>query len=239
VGRASPTCRPRRPLYARWVTELPTHLRGAPMGEARVSRAELAEHQRVRVISSAIPVFAKRGYQGTTVDDLLASGKVGVGNFYSLFEGKEDCFLATYDWVLADARARIAAAAGPAEGWGESAVLGLHEAITLIMAEQQSAHILLTEAQPAGGKAALRYESLLETLTTWMGEGRAVRPEAASLPPRFEQTAVAGLAFYLQQCLLGGGSRDVEELFDEVSTLLLEPLLGATELRRLCATALG
>jgi AcrR family transcriptional regulator len=203
------------------------------MGETRVSRAELAEHQRERVILKAIPVFAKRGYQGTTVDDLLASGKVGVGNFYSLFKGKEDCFLATYDWVLADARVQIAAATDPAESWGETAVLGLNAALSLILADQHSARIVLTEAQPAGGKAALRYEALLDDVKAWLQEGRRGRPEAASMPPRFEQTAVAGLAFYLQQCLLDGGVRNLEELFAEISTLILEPFLGAAELRRL------
>ncbi len=67
------------------------------MAAEQVSREVLAEHQRARVLKLVTPIFAKRGYQGTSVDDLLAAGKVGVSNFYSLFEGKEDCFLETFE----------------------------------------------------------------------------------------------------------------------------------------------
>ena len=91
-------------MYARLVARLPPHLKGFRRRQRRVSRAELAAHQRDRVLESRDPVFARRGYQATTVDDLLAAGKVGVGNFYSLFEGKEDCFLAPFDWLSASPR---------------------------------------------------------------------------------------------------------------------------------------
>jgi AcrR family transcriptional regulator len=229
----------RKPLYARHVTELPAHFRGEPMGEATISRAELAGHQRERVIAKATPVFARRGYQGTTVDHLLASGKIGVGNFYSLFEGKEDCFLATYDSILDRARTRIAGATAAADGWAQAAVLGLHEALALILADPLAARIVLTEAQAAGEKGTLRYEALLDSLTAWMREGRRGRPEAASLPPSFEQAAVAGLAFYLQQFLLEGASPELEDLFDEASALMLAPILGAEELHRLSAAVLA
>jgi AcrR family transcriptional regulator len=203
------------------------------MGETKVSREELARHQRERVIVKAIPIFAKRGYQGITVDGLLASGKVGVGNFYSLFEGKEDCFLAAFDWVLTRARTRLIEATAAAEDWAETAVLGLHEVLAMIVEDRQASRILLTEAQAAGTEATRRYDALLDHATNWMREGRRGRPEAASLPPRFEQAAVAGLAFYLQQCLLEGGPRDTEELFAEIAPTFLGPVLGAAELRRL------
>jgi AcrR family transcriptional regulator len=224
-------------LYPQFVTELPSHLGGAAMGEETISREVLAEHQRERVIAKATPVFARRGYQGTTVDHLLASGKVGVGNFYSLFEGKEECFLATYDSILARASARIEAATGSAKDWAERAVLGLHQGLALVLEDPLSARIVLTEAQAAGDKATVRYEALLDGVTTWLEEGRHGYPESESLPSRFEQTAVAGLAFYMQQYLLEGGSRDLDELFREVSTLILAPILGAAELRRLSSTA--
>ena len=84
--------------------ELPTHLRSPRTGEGRISRDVLADHQRERVLAEATAVFAKRGYQGTSVDALLAAGKVGVTNFYSLFEGKEDCFLAALGRIVADSR---------------------------------------------------------------------------------------------------------------------------------------
>src|SRR5262249_3273768 len=151
---------------------LPAHLGGSAAGQEQLSREVLARHQRDRVLANVIPVFAKRGYQETTVDDLLAAGKVGVGNFYSLFDGKEDCFLAAFDWILAGVRARVEAAYRDAASWAEGAVLGLRELIAAICAEPVAARIVLVEAQAAGPAATERYEGLLDEASALLRSGR-------------------------------------------------------------------
>jgi AcrR family transcriptional regulator len=215
------------------VAELPEHLRGAPTGTARVSRAVLQSHQRARVIALVTPVFAKRGYQGTTVDDLLAAGKVGVGNFYELFESKEDCFLAALDHVVADGRERVAAAARRGDDWAESAYLGLGALIELVLAERFAARLALVEAQSAGEAALARHDALLAEAVARLGEGRIRHPGAADLLPSFERTAVSGLAFYLQHCLLDPGEHTASGLLAETSALVLEPIVGPAEIARL------
>jgi AcrR family transcriptional regulator len=212
------------------MVELPEHLRGEPLGQEKVSREVLANHQRERVIASAIPVFAKRGYQATTVDDLLASGKVGVGNFYSLFEGKEACFLAAYDRIVDDALARIASAVADLTDWDERAYGGLAATLDLLCAEPLAARLALVEAQCAGREATSRYDALLDRTVTWLRAGRDLHPAAAGLPPSFEQATVSGLAFYLQYCLLEARRLSPGELLDETAGLLLEPVLGAARL---------
>jgi len=222
-------------MYAGSMAQLPAHLQGASPGEGRLSREVLARHQRERVLGAVIPVFARRGYRETTVDDLLAAGKVGVGNFYTLFEGKEDCFLAAFDWVLGGARARMEAAYRGAEDWAEGAVLGLRELIVAICAEPVSARIVLVEAQAAGPAATARYEGLLDEATKLLRSGRRRGAVLADLPPHFESTAVAGLAYYLQQCLLGSRAPEPGALLAEVAPLVLGPILGSAELDRLLA----
>jgi AcrR family transcriptional regulator len=213
--------------------ELPEHLRGAPTGRGRVSQEILEEHQRDRVINAAIPVFAKRGYQSTTVDNLLAAGRIGVGNFYSLFEGKEACFLATFDAIVDSARDRVLAAAAEGHGWSEKAVLGLHELLAVVLDNRYAARVVLIEGQAAGPMATRRYESLLDSATDWLRKGRTGSAEGEALPATFERSAIAGLAYYLQQCLFAGSLPGADELFAEVSSVLLAPVMGAAELRRL------
>jgi AcrR family transcriptional regulator len=220
--------------------ELPEHLQSAPMGQGRVSREVLSEHQRERVLVSATDVFAKRGYQGTTVDDLLAAGKVGVGNFYSLFEGKEDCFLAAYDRIVTDTRARIAAATEAAPDWAAEAYLGLRALLEALLEAPLAARLALVEAQSAGATAIARYNGELDAAVEWLRAGRAEYPRAEGLPAGFEQSAVAGLAFYLQQCLLDSRPHSLEELLAETSASLLEPIVGPqslAEMRRGLAAA--
>jgi AcrR family transcriptional regulator len=222
--------------YPLAVPELPQHFKRAPVGSDQVSKDVLAQHQRERVLTLVTDLFAKRGYQGTTVDDLLEAGKVGVENFYTLFEGKEDCFLSTYETILDRARRRVLLAAAGGS-WDERAVRGLREALAFAVEEPRAARIVLIEAQAAGAEATRRYEELLDAITAWLVEGRRAHPGAGSLPDNFERASVAGLAYYLQQCLLGGGPDDLEGLFAEVSSMVLGPLLGTPELRRLCGAA--
>jgi len=84
-----------------------------PVGRTKLPREVMKSHRRERVLDAATEVFAKRGYPATTVDRIVAAGKVGVGSFYAHFDGKEDCFLAVYDRIVADARERISAAIPP------------------------------------------------------------------------------------------------------------------------------
>jgi AcrR family transcriptional regulator len=210
------------------MARLPEHLKGNSAGEERVPRAVLVHHQRERVLSNVMPVFARRGYQETTVDDLLAAGKVGVGNFYSLFEGKEDCFLAGFAWYLDALRARVESACAGAGTWGEGAVLGIREFVDAFCAEPVAAQIILVEAQASGAEGTRRYEALLDEVAAQLRSGRR---RGSGLPGHFEATSVAGLAYYLQQCLLGPEMPEPQVLLGEIAPLVLEPIIGAAELR--------
>lgn len=204
--------------------ELPTHLRGAPMGETPISREIVAEHQRERVLAKVIPIFAKRGYPDTTVDDLLSTGKVGAGNFYSLFEGKEECFLAAFELIVGKGRRSMAEAAGAGEGWAEQTYLGLRSLITSILDAPLEGRLAVLEAQSAGPTAVERYDSLIDEAIAWLG--RARESGGADLPSSHEQATVLGIAFYLQQCVLHPSEHAPDVLLEEISTLLLEPVIG-------------
>lgn len=209
------------------------------MASTSVPREVRAEHQRERVLALATEVFAKRGYEGTTIDGLLAAGGVGVSNFYSLFKGKEECFLAVLDRAEVNARARIEEAVAPSDDWGERAYRGLGAAFGFLADEPHAVRVLLLEAQSAGPAGIAHYNRLLDAGVDWLRSGRGQSGNGNALPPGFEQAAISGLAFYLQQCLLGSIRRTPAELLAEAAELLLEPLLGARELRRLAEMPLA
>lgn len=222
-------------LYPRPVAQLPKYLSNDALGTRAVPREVMEAHQRGRVLKLVTPVFAKRGYPGTTVDDLLAAGKVGVTNFYALFEGKEDCFLACFDRVVQNARERIAEAATSASEWSEVTYLGLREVVDQMLAEPLEARLVLIEAQSAGSTALARYNDLLDGAVDWLSRGRDRYLPARDLPGGFEQASVSGLAFYLQQCLLDSRRHSTEKLTSEVAGLILEPIVGEERLREMTA----
>jgi TetR/AcrR family transcriptional regulator len=202
------------------------------VGRERLSREALSEHQRERVLIAATGVFAKRGYQETTIDNIVAAAKASVGSFYQLFEGKEDCFLGVYERIVAKARGRIAAAVLEAEGWSEEAFVGLRTLLEIFAGEPLDARIVLIEVQTAGPAATAHYNELMDAAIAWLRGGRERHPAAAELPETFEQAAVAGLAFFLQQRLLAAEPQSVEALLADTAQMILEPIIGTAEFER-------
>ena len=50
------------------------------------------ERRRRRIASAALALFATRGYNATSVEEVVAAAKVSKSAFYEFFTSKEDCF---------------------------------------------------------------------------------------------------------------------------------------------------
>lgn len=217
------------------MASLPEHLRPQPAGRRQLPRQVMEAHQRDRVLDAATGVFAKRGYRSTTVDHIVAAARIGVGSFYSLFDGKEDCFLQAYDRILAQGRERIAAAIPAEAPWPEQACAALRSLLDLIAAEHFQARFVLVEAQTAGPAAEARYQATIGQLAASMRGGRSLGSAPARLPATFEEVTLAGLAWLLHQRLVAAEFEGIAGLFPELAQILLEPYLGEAGAARVIA----
>jgi AcrR family transcriptional regulator len=196
-----------------------------PVGRERLSKEDLAEHQRDRVLAVAAGVFADRGYHATTVDDLVAAARIGVGGFYALFGGKEGCFAQLYDATLADARRRVAEAAAGSRSWPERICAGLRECLEAIAAEPARARVVLIEADAAGPAGRERAARTRGELMELLREGRE-SSSAEALPDFLEVAAVGGAIWLLQRQLLVGAAEEAPAMYGELGVILLEPYLA-------------
>lgn len=74
-----------------------------------------ADVQRVRIVSCAVDVFARSGYQATPVTDVASVAQVSTAYVFRLFEGKLGLFVAAVDHCYAQvAEALATGAAGSA-----------------------------------------------------------------------------------------------------------------------------
>src|SRR5215207_6161500 len=219
----SPLVRDPRPGYPFPVGPLPDHLTATAVGKRRISKDVVAEHQRLRVLTAATEVFARRGYQSATVDQIVGAARIGVGSFYVLFEGKEDCFLRLYDLIVAEAEERIAAAAAGEGRWPDRVMAALRALLELIAAEPDRARVVIVEARTAGSAGEARYEATVARLAAALREGRAAAAGDAEPQAAFEAAAVAGLAWSLHQRLAVGGPVVVEELLPQMADFLVAP----------------
>lgn len=211
------------------MASLPPHLLKGPVGRDPLSRDVVEAHQRDRILDAATGVFAKRGFPNTTIDHIVAAAKVGVGSFYALFDGKEDCFAQVFDRVVEGGRERVLAAIPPKRPWGEQAVCALRALLEAIAEEPHAARIALIEVQTAGAQSLARYEALLESLTPMLRHARKLTSVGAELPETFEDASIAGVAWLLHQRLVAGEVENIQALLPDLVGLLVEPYVGEAE----------
>lgn len=204
---------------------LPEHLLPVPVGRERLPKEVMQEHQRARVLDAAIEVFAKRGYQGTTVDHIVSAGKIGVGSFYALFGGKQECFLAAYRRIVAEGRLQIEEAIPAEAGWPDRLLVGLRVLLEMIEEQPLAARIALVEVQTAGSEALAEHTRTLDEAASLLRSGREASPFGDELPATLEFATVGGLTWFLQQ-RIAAGQTDASELLPEVLEIVVEPYLG-------------
>lgn len=212
---------------------LPPALTKEPVGAQRISPEAHAEERRRQILVLVTDVFAKRGYQGATIDHLVAGGKTSMGAFYKFFAGKEDCFVQAFDRVVQDAGERVREAVALQQDWAAQVSAGLHALLEFIAEEPFSARLVLNEAQSGGPEAVRRYNEVLSEAATVLQGGRTASAAARQLPESFEDATVSGVVWLLQIRLARGEAIDVAELHPQLAKMFLEPYLGRETLELL------
>lgn len=70
-------------------------------GRRRLTRAEQQAQTRSRLVEAAATVFARRGFQAATVEEIAEEAGYSHGAVYSNFAGKADLFLAVFEDYMA------------------------------------------------------------------------------------------------------------------------------------------
>jgi AcrR family transcriptional regulator len=69
--------------------DLPGDLGPLPGGHHRLSREQIVESQRERLLAAIADQVAAHGYRGTTITEVVKAASVSTRDFYELFKGKE------------------------------------------------------------------------------------------------------------------------------------------------------
>jgi AcrR family transcriptional regulator len=88
------------------------------MATVRSSRADYPASTRDDLVRSAVALFAKHGYAGTSLDTIAARARVTKGALYHHFRGKQDLFEAAFSAVEQKVYGRLRAILdGPENLW--------------------------------------------------------------------------------------------------------------------------
>ncbi|MEJ8277604.1 TetR/AcrR family transcriptional regulator [Pseudonocardia spirodelae] len=142
-------------------------------GRRRESRDDAVARTRAALLDAAADVFAERGYDGASVDEIARVAGVSVGSIYSRFGSKQDLFRALMSAYLDSDLGRVRAGVDVAP---EQGLLEL-EAMLLETARSRPATLLDAETWAA----AMRTPELHTALA---GHHSRVRAEATELVAR-------------------------------------------------------
>ncbi len=148
----------------------------------RPSKEEVERNRRERLYGATVAVTAEKGYAATSVKDLVAVAGMSRSAFYTYFDDKEGCFLATLEALLDGATTITANRVSGANGLLGSIEAGLIAFIELLVAQPDAARLAMVEAYAAGEAARARVDNAVELLVTLAANVLEADPQRRGMP---------------------------------------------------------
>jgi len=186
---------------------------------------DVALGQRARLLAAIAHVIGEKGYEATTVADVVRAAGVSRTTFYEHFAGKEACFLEAYRHGMEVLDAEVERAVGEAEGWRGQLRAGIRAYLGVLARDPATARTYLLEIHHAGEAAlAERTAAMRRFADRYRASGRA----AGAQEPHPESLFVlcSGTEQLCAETLRTGGDvSDLEDVFIQTAEAIL---LGAT-----------
>lgn len=172
-----------KPLYKR-----------LPHGPHRLDRSEVILHQRARIHGAMIEAVAERGYEGTSVKQVISLAGVSRRSFYEQFANKQESFLATFDLLAHQAAQQSRHVYIATDGGLEERLRAAFQALAeIVKQEHKPALLVLVEAQTAGIVGTLRLCKGIATCEQMLARSFAEAPDANLLPTPIVRGIAGGL----------------------------------------------
>jgi AcrR family transcriptional regulator len=201
-----------------------------PRGRHGLSRADVADSQRARLVAATAQVTAERGYEATTVADILAASGVGRESFYEIFSDRRDCVLAAHAALLDDLVAKCGTAYTGEGDWAERCRATLAALLDWFAADPIAGRFLLVEVAAIGPDFHARFEEGFGRFVSLIDSGLpADLPDPGPLPTTDLAVGAAISRVYVE--VAAGRSEDLPRLLPQLTYEVLVPFLGEAAAR--------
>jgi len=198
------------------------------MESPQLPRAYAVRSERERLLEAMVKTAAAKGYEATTVADVVEFAGVSPEAFDEMFESKEACFLEAYDAVfdvlVAHVTAAFEAAAG--EPWPEQIAAGLGALVGLLAMEADIARMAMVEVTAAGDDARERYRAMLTRFTPFLEQGRTYSGQGGELPADTARFAIGGATSMIFDEVRAGRGPELKRILPDLVFAVLMPYLG-------------
>lgn len=214
-------------------------------GSERSTRSNVEEIQRSRILGAMAEEVAMRGASSVTVARVIARAGVSRRLFYELFADVEDCFLATFDWAIAQAQIRATEAYIAEESWREGVRAGVGALLHFFDEQPLLAQLCVVHAAGGGPRVLERRSRVMVELCEVVDRGRSETSGKRVPGPVVAEGVVGAVLAVLYTRLLARGSgsfsgytepngaeQPLIELHGELMSLIVLPYLGAGVARK-------
>jgi AcrR family transcriptional regulator len=104
------------------------------------------ERRRQRIANAALALFATRGYNATSVEEVVAAARVSKSGFYEFFTSKEDCFRVLLEQEGGTLIHDVLAAAATGHNHHERLRLGITTFVRSCFERSSVARLLIVES---------------------------------------------------------------------------------------------
>lgn len=216
----------------------PAELGPLPGGHHGLSREQVLESQRERLLAALAQTVAARGYKATTITEVVKAASVSSKAFYENFDSKEECFLAAFQAVVDHLRDLVAEAVAPCSDWSRMVIAALAALLDFFEAEPDLARLCLVEPVTATPAIAARFRAEVVACIPYLEPGRGESAEAATLPDSTEDSLLGGLVVLTSRSILTA-SGPLPQLLPDLVEFVLSPYLGPERARALALEATG
>lgn len=215
--------------------ERPAELGPLPGGHHGLSRAQILDSQRERLLAAMAHEVASRGYRATTLTEVVKFASVSTRDFYEIFDSKEDCFLAAFDAVLDHLAELIASSAAAEPDWPHQVIAALRAALEFFAAEPDLARLCLLESVSATPTIAIRFREAVLAGVPALARGRSELADPDSLLPETESSIIGGAVSLATRSIIAGETEKLTDLLPDLTDFTLSPYLGAERAAELAA----
>lgn len=209
------------------MTDEPDDLRQwrLPRGRHGLPRELVERSQRERLLAAVVKVTVAKGYESTTVGDILGEAGVGRESFYELFDDKLDCMVAAHRLLLDDLEEQVRAAYIGEGPWAARVREGLEATLGWFAADPETSRFLLVETSTVGPTFRSIFQREYGRFTALLEEGF---DDSAPRPDLTEATSlgVGALLAKLYEEILRNRAAALPRLLPDLTYDFLVPFAG-------------
>lgn len=201
-----------------------------PRGRHGLPRELVERSQRERLLAAVVRVSAAKGYEATSVADILAEAGVGRESFYELFRDKQDCMLAARQLLIEDLEATIAGAYQAPGPWLDRVRETLAAALGWFAADPVAGKVMILELASLGPISRSLFLEDFDRFT------RLLEPDAEEVGRQPDVPGATGLAVgatfaRIYDQVARDRTKHLPEMLPELTYEVLVPFVGETTAR--------